>query len=257
MPVLDEYSVTTLRLTLLSQGNTISVATGFLSAHQGAVYLVTNWHVISGRHPGTGEPLNRMFAVPDTLTTSLPMKGQLGTWSGEARVGLYRPDGSPLWQQHPRGREVDVAAIRLHPFPDNCEAYTLPRPTDTANMAIKVGMDAFVLGYPKGMSHQGVLPIWKRASIATEPDIPHNNSPMFLVDTATREGMSGAPVLLRASIFQTIDGITNLTAGMSSRFVGIYSGRYGAEDEFGAQLGRVWLKSTVDDVLQLGVPGNI
>ena len=53
----------------------------------------------------------------------------------------------------------------------------------------------FVLGYPKGISGGRGFPIWKRASIATEPDIQHDGLPKLLVDTATREGMSGAPVV--------------------------------------------------------------
>lgn len=62
-------------------------------------------------------------------------------------------------------------------------------------MLLRVATDVFVLGYPKGISGGGEFPIWKRASIATEPDIQLGTLPKMLVDTATREGMLGAPVI--------------------------------------------------------------
>ena len=45
-------------------------------------------------------------------------------------------------------------------------------------------------------------PIWKKSTIASEPDIDINNLPCFYIDSTTREGMSGAPV-----VFFSKDGI--------------------------------------------------
>jgi len=33
----------------------------------------------------------------------------------------------------------------------------------------RVAAEVFILGYPRGLTKQGVLPIWKRGSIASEP----------------------------------------------------------------------------------------
>jgi hypothetical protein len=125
-------------------------------------------------------------------------------------------------------------------------------------MAPLIGMDAFILGFPKGIAHQQLLPIWKRGSIATEPEIPREDDlPVFLVDTATREGMSGAPVLLRSfSGYGKADGSSVLGTGPFTRFIGIYSGRFGADDELAVQLGRVWHRSVIDELLANGVPGS-
>ena len=46
-----------------------------------------------------------------------------------------------------------------------------------------------------------MFPIWKRGSIASEPEIPIDGKPMFYIDTATRQGMSGAPVFAQTSGF--------------------------------------------------------
>src|SRR4051812_28778574 len=87
----------------------------------------------------------------------------------------------------------------------------------------------FVLGYPEGMIGPGRTPIWKRGSIASEPGYNWRDKPSFLIDTATRNGMSGAPVVARHS------GVLNLGLGPGlsrdsiigtvTKFVGIYSGR--------------------------------
>ena len=33
----------------------------------------------------------------------------------------------------------------------------------------RVAAEVFILGYPEGLSMQGVMPVWKRGSIASEP----------------------------------------------------------------------------------------
>lgn len=72
--------------------------------------------------------------------------------------------------------------------------------------------------------------------------------PYYFVDTATKSGMSGSPVILRER-----RGVVNInkSEGKWSRYrtklVGIYSGRIGAYSETrnDAQLGRVWKTSVI------------
>ena len=99
----------------------------------------------------------------------------------------------------------------------NCHA-----PAKTSDMVLKVAYGLLlVLGFPMNLSHEEILPIWKRASVATEPDIPHDNLPVFLIDTATREGMSGAPVIHRSfGNYTTTTGGNVMQGGEVSRFVG-------------------------------------
>ena len=42
---------------------------------------------------------------------------------------------------------------------------------------------------------------------------------------------------------------TNLRIGMIRSFLGVYSGRIGAEDNFKAQLGIVWKKTVIEEIL--------
>ncbi len=42
-------------------------ATSFIANHEGRQFLITNWHVVAGRHPDSGQCLNSTGSVPDSL----------------------------------------------------------------------------------------------------------------------------------------------------------------------------------------------
>jgi hypothetical protein len=76
----------------------------------------------------------------------------------------------------------------------------------------------------------------------------------MIVDTATREGMSGAPVIARRSGgFHKSDGMITIAGGRGTKLVGIYSGRLPSNDQFGAQLGYVWPARYIEEIAQNGV----
>lgn len=63
------------------------------------------------------------------------------------------------------------------------------------NAYARVATEVFMLGYPKGLTLQGSIPVWKPGSIASEPLFAIlDGAPAFFVDALTRDGMSGAPV---------------------------------------------------------------
>ena len=85
-------------------------------------------------------------------------------------------------------------------------------------------MIVFVLGFPVGL-HDGVFPIWKRASIASEPRIDEGDLPKILIHTATREGMSGAPVFVIQRGVHRVRGDPARIIGHGQCFLGVYSNR--------------------------------
>jgi len=220
----------------------LGVSTGFFYRKNKQDYLVTNWHVLTGKNPITGKHLSNSAGEPN----------RINIWQHRTdgnRQECFLPiekDGSPLWlQHHEYGNTVDVAILPLCPddrfvfFPINEQDD--PPPSGFEPM---VGKELFVLGYPFGKLalELSPYPIWKRASIATELDFLAENRPMFLVDTATRSGMSGSPVVFIAGQFQ--------------QFMGVYSGRYGANDLNDIQLGRVWRTTLIPQILEFGFRGN-
>jgi hypothetical protein len=128
---------------------------------------------------------------------------------------------------------------------------------------ITVASSVCIIGFPFGLASYKALPIWKTGSIASETSVPFQNLPCFLIDAATRGGMSGSPVyaVFRGTYPAESGGI--VMKDECSRFMGIYSGRRVippeamsglSEDEksmihtLGSDLGVVWHPSTIDDV---------
>jgi len=254
--IIDPYSPISVRINLLCNDNPIGNATGFFYEYDNNLYVVSNWHVFSGRNPNTGQPRHPSGGVPDTIEMALWLKQRIGDWN-LTRMSTDDVNGEALWLQHPAGQDVDVAVCRVNQISDEIAIYSLPRPDETLDMAVEVAMDVFIVGFPLGLSHQNVFPVWKRGSVATEPQLQINDLPVFLVDSATREGMSGSPVYLR-SFGHCIheNGNISLSDRPVSRFVGVYSGRYGADDESAAQLGRVWHRNVIIEIIEGGVKGS-
>lgn len=86
--------------------------------------------------------------------------------------------------------------------------------------------------------------------MATEPEIPIDKVPKFLVDTASRPGMSGSPVIKHTFGGFGVPGGLAFASGPASKLVGVYSGRIGAEDEMKAQLGVVWHIDLVGEIIR-------
>lgn len=242
----------------------LSSGSGFFWRSGSQTFLVTNWHNVTGRNPETGECLSKTAAIPNYLKLTLyrratdaaadPEGQYFAIRSEVARVPLYGPDESPNWIEHPEhGRNVDVVLI-----PVNLEkgGYFFQCANDLypgVNVAPAASDDAFVLGYPLGVVAKLPIPIWKRATIATEPSVEVDDLPKLLLDTATRSGMSGSLVLVKNFIFGPFE------AGDGKRYesefairnsiLGVYSGRLGAH-EVEAQLGVVWKVRVIEEILR-------
>jgi len=109
-----------------------------------------------------------------------------------------------------------------------------------------VSDDIFIIGYPKGITDYKMQPIWKRATIATSPHLGWEQQEQFLVDCASKQGMSGAP-----AIYYNRDGKIN-TGSISchgsqpiSILHGIYVGRIGSTSELEAQIPMLFLTPTI------------
>jgi hypothetical protein len=154
---------------------------------------------------------------------------------------------------------MDVVAIPLAGLEETAIKAANDPSLDLDKPPIEPGIDAFVLGYPEGLSGGGKFAIWKRATIASEPDLDMGDLPRIYIDTATRAGMSGAPVYAQQVGYWMPEGETDpakAVIGRGRRFLGVYSGRIkaGPEDEFKAQLGVVWKESALIELLDAVPP---
>ncbi len=95
----------------------LSHATGFIYKSKDKNYLITNWHVMSGRHAQTKQPLHEHLATPNNLTIypSIREGKFCQRISSGIRIDLFNEErDSFLWLEHPEfSNEIDVAAIEL------------------------------------------------------------------------------------------------------------------------------------------------
>lgn len=94
---IDQLSLTSLYLKLQVNGNLLSTATGFVVDHQGKLFLITNWHVLSGRNPETDKPLSSTGGIPDEVRIAHHRKDQLGTWQFQGLRWIPSLAGSSRW----------------------------------------------------------------------------------------------------------------------------------------------------------------
>jgi hypothetical protein len=231
----------------------ISIATGFCWEHEEALYLITNYHVLSGLHPETRQALSEHGTTPERLRVHLHEESRLGKWA-PLDIPLFDRQQRPLWFEHPNlGHAVDIAALRLEP-PETLRAFPL-NSYRFDDIPIEVGQDVFVIGFPKGVTGTGRFPIWKRGSIASEPEIPLDGFPRLLIDAATREGMSGSPVVaqftgVRMKKPGQLQGDDWFGTGRA--FLGAYSGRISTSSQLEAQLGFVWNAAVIAEIVSSG-----
>jgi hypothetical protein len=233
-----------------------AVGTAFFYRSTERPFVITNWHNVTGVNPETGKALHSKGLIPNVLRLHYKK------WTDDNKnvvqsqaldLPLY-DDGKPTWFEHSTRSAVDVVALALAEL-DDCANVYINEVDQERRLEAAAGMDCFILGFPEGLFGPAFTPIWKRGSIAAEPYFQHP----YLIDSATRRGMSGSPVVVRHSgIFGVGAGGAMTGAeviGTVERFVAIYSGRIG-DDELGGQLGRAWQANVLDDVLTLETRGE-
>jgi hypothetical protein len=249
--LMNTSTLTTPLLVKNAQGNTLSTATGFWYRRQpdGELFLVTNWHVVTGRKPSAPN-ISETGAVPTSLHGMIHEEVGQGKSADplihEDRVVHFElpindEDGErPRWFEHPTFlHRVDVVALRMGQIAHPSGKGLVLRAVGDPNFldlnpffSTRVTDDAFVLGYPWGLRGGGdALPIYKRGTIASEPTLSQAGLPRFLIDCRTASGMSGSPVLAtRPATGQPLGVGRSPVFGRAGAFVGVYSGRLLPED---------------------------
>jgi hypothetical protein len=249
MTKIDPFSLTTIPLEQCANGLTLGTATGFIWKRREQHYLITNWHVVTGRSARTGKL--EMKVQPDML--KMPLNTRIMDFGKQTyEMRIRDADNNPLWYVYPgRQRGCDVVAVPLPIRGDDpiVNMYPINALRSEADLAIRIGMDVYILGYPFGNQPPG-FPVWKRGSIASEPDLTKLGAGYMLVDTASRPGMSGAPVIRRSWAAHLLnDDAISSDSTPQSKFIGVYSGRLHTDDPSDAQIGMVWPASDIDDII--------
>lgn len=285
----ESFGVYKIKMFYTEEREKCSTATGFLYKYNYAYYFVTNWHNITGRHPHS-YTLKPHKGIPQTIEISfrLAKDGKATTAEHLHKIDLYNEDDQPNWLEHPLGSLVDVVCLHLN-FDEEAITRLFINPINNNKYFAETlcGSDAFVLGYPEGISGNYLLPVFKRGSIATEIDFAFGlykdtkELPCFLIDIVASQGMSGAPVITYAPYFansynsrKEADSIylkpyeePNFTNEMIQllhkntplkreyEFLGCFSGIL-ARKNIGACLGIVWKEQAIIDIIEHNTKGN-
>ena len=242
---IDPLSLPSLLVSTSVNGNSLGSATGFAVAKNGKHFLITNWHVAAGRHPDTNQPCSPTGGIPDQIVIVHHLKRGLGQWSVFA-VRLYDSQNNPRWLEHSLGHQIDVVAIPLDPLPSEVQTYPMDLTLANVDLIPEPGMPVFIIGFPLGITVSGALPVWKTGHLASDHDVDYGQKPAFLIDATTRGGMSGSPVVVRMSGGYRSSDAFILSSGMTTKFLGIYSGRVRDDSEIGI----VWRPTVIDDILR-------
>jgi hypothetical protein len=260
-------------------GELVKVAhgTGFFWRQGGVVYLITNWHVITGRNPSApGTLIYR--EQPTSFSLCLPLKSNKKFFAAIHPIPLYT-DGKPNWIEVISTSIWDVVAIPLS-FPSDAYVVGVQDFCHAPSLSFRPGRDVVIIGYPfdRAESH---YPVWKRAMIASEPSSLLRGLPQMYLDTPGRPGMSGSPVYFISegvgfssgneapvpgtTVGNDIESWMRIIEGSNPsfasgaiilEFVGIYSGSMGDSSLDRLNLGLSWFGMLVSALISKPLPGQ-
>ncbi len=261
----NPLSYSSIKLDLYSKESVhLKSASGFVVEAGSRYYLITNWHILSGREiPASGT--QERVIEPYLLKTSIHLHEGAGEMSGPISMGiwkrvtiqLYDNNDAPTWIERQANKPyhpiVDVVALPLQldltlrlfsrKIPGiNINKGSWAETTDFWTKISAIPVSAIdteveyappdrvhVIGYPLGWAPQGTdrssSAFWRTSSIASEIHEPGMKmANIFFIDPCAPPGMTGSPVI----------GMKNDRL----KLLGVYSDHSTAE--FGANAGFVW-----------------
>lgn len=219
-------------------GMVLAGATGFLVRAGGRLWLVTARHVVTGLHDQTGKPLDANLATPTTLRVWHPAVN----WRSRrepVEVALVDDAGEPEYRQDPSLIQHETADVAVLPFSVD-ERTTAARAyeIDLSARLPDVTSRVWIIGYPERTRvDESDLAVWSRGSVASDPAQTWHGD-RFLIDSRTRRGQSGAPVIryVPEHVTTSPDGQATHSHAASWSLLGVYSGRLSEQSD----LGSVW-----------------
>lgn len=255
-PTVEAVSLMTTPVYLFQGNRQVSQGTGFFYGVPNAsnvidtVFLVTNYHVVTGNSPNTNLP-----AKGDRVVFYLHSDKRDPSSVKQIALPLYSTAGAPLWEQSEEHPEADVVLL---PMPAESyagiEMFVFVDEHTRGKIMIRPTSPATLLGYPYGFSDSvNRLPVWKTGHVASEPNVDFQGKPAFLVDVSAFPGMSGSPVLAVANgVYEDDQGTMGM--GRVIRLLGVFSAMpvirsdTPGQADTSLELGIVWKAALIADL---------
>ena len=218
-PVVESIVLSVAQVKTYTGADPAMRGSGFFYSNQGTTYYITNRHLVIKE--------DKEY-YPDRISLTLHTDANNVSSHREVPVDLYDVDGCQAWREHHvQATPVDVVAIPLtQEHLHGCIVRPLSHKDCVPdNVALGLGQDLTVIGFPKGLSDSlHSLPVARNASLASAYPVPFNGWPYVLVDARLHEGTSGSPVLTKPmNLARQTDGSMMLSAGSATYLVGIHS----------------------------------
>jgi hypothetical protein len=132
-----------------------ATATGFHWSKGDQLYLITNWHCITGLNANDGKTIGTF--TPTHLhvwfneNQPSDIEGQRHVKFVGKEIAHYGDDGVPTWLEHPLGRKVDIVAIPLDGYDWKDKLCCVNGKQQLPDFSPMVGDDCFIVGYPDGL----------------------------------------------------------------------------------------------------------
>lgn len=268
-----------------------SHASAFFIEYKNELFLVTNWHVVTGIDPEKPQYNDVNNPSPHYIKIVVINKKSIVV---EITLPLYDADMNPLWEEHLKGSNVDIIAYPLpNEYKDLFFCININNAANNLNIREEIAKNTFIIGYPfskKDLHDLGssdsayFLPIWKGGTIATEPKNLLGNG-VILIDTLSRPGMSGSPVVIaqdekrinlgtiknsnlykewKEGIISSEEYSKNLDKSSTYEenvkeflFLGIYSGVIGNTRLNQVALGKCWHKNLLIEIINNSHKGKM
>jgi hypothetical protein len=263
MNEVDNYSTPVIFLEIYGNetGKLAGSATGFLLRAGARILLVTNWHVVAGRHSWNHEELVFNGATPDHFKAyfRVARRGEIVNEPVDVPIRL---NDIPQWIEHKERKlpivshnskfAIDVAIIDV----------TKLAPQGIVGELSWNGLSHFhlypvehisIIGYPFGLFGRDIYPIWISGTVAND-QAGVKGQKYFLVDARSRPGNSGSLAIHRCSgaSFRKPGG-AGYPPGYTTHVIGVYSGRVFSKD---SDIGIVWHWEVIDELIREIVPAQ-
>ena len=199
--MIESLLLTTARVCTFENQQMLTNASSFFFERDKRLFLVTSRHVM------IDEPSKHF---PNRIEIELHIDPENMAKSTGFSIPLYR-NGKSLWRQGlDTAGEIDVAVIEIEraalPKPTVYRAFTPAHLLDASDQ-VEIGSSLLVVGFPLGF-HDTLhhMPVVRQAVIASSFGLRFQGKGFFLTDARTHRGTSGAPVVMRASEQEPIEG---------------------------------------------------
>lgn len=222
---LDHLSFATTPIVALHEQEPVWQGSGFFYLYDRGdsqfLYLVTNYHVLSGQAPG-----KTAYHGAEEIVFQFHLDAEKPGTVRPVRVPLFSSARRPVWLQSTRFPEADLAVVPITPnVCSGCEVNCLDAswiPSDLSGLSPLAPMH--VVGFPYGYhDRENALPLWQAGTLASEPSVDIDGYPMLTVDMPAYPGMSGAPAFALGYRQEGGPGQTQTSAGMIRQFLGVYA----------------------------------